>query len=243
MKQIIQDTIKYGSQNIDIAVIFVERDTLEISVYPDKSVFVRAPANRSYEDVRNRIMGKARWIRRQQEYFRNIIDPSPPRRYVGGETHRYLGRQYRLYIQSPGNETHEFVKLDGPYFRVYTQSDAPEHVKTLLYQWYRRRATAKFRERMNGCYPIVRKYGIEEPPLSIRLMKKRWGSFTPSGRILLNLELIKAPTYCIDYVLLHELCHAKHAHHGPAFYDLLSRVMPEWEKAKQRLEMVQPDCQ
>jgi len=54
--------------------------------------------------------------------------------------------------------------------------------------------------------------------------------------IYLNPELVKAPGSCIDYVVAHELCHLIHGQHGPAFYALLSRAMPDWEQRKRRLE-------
>ena len=69
-------------------------------------------------------------------------------------------------------------------------------------------------------------------------MKKRWGSCSKQGAIILNTELIKAPSHCIDYVILHEMCHLKYFNHGKAFYNLLVKIMPDWEKRKKRLEEV-----
>ena len=67
-------------------------------------------------------------------------------------------------------------------------------------------------------------------------MAKRWGSHSPSGKVILNPDLIRAPVECIDYVITHELCHTEHKHHGREFFDLLERIMPDWEKRKARLE-------
>jgi predicted metal-dependent hydrolase len=69
-------------------------------------------------------------------------------------------------------------------------------------------------------------------------MKKRWGSCTKAGVITFNTELVKAPTYCIEYVIMHELCHLKHPHHGKEFYDLLTQCTPDWVRRKERLERV-----
>ena len=67
-------------------------------------------------------------------------------------------------------------------------------------------------------------------------MSKRWGSCTPKGKIILNPELIKTPKKCIEYVIIHELCHLKHANHGSSFYKLQSVFMPDWENWKEKLE-------
>ena len=67
-------------------------------------------------------------------------------------------------------------------------------------------------------------------------MEKRWGSCTTGGKIILNVELIKAPVSCITYVILHELCHLVHHNHSLAFYSLLESFMPDWRRWKQLLE-------
>ena len=68
-------------------------------------------------------------------------------------------------------------------------------------------------------------------------MKKRWGSFPKNGILTLNLELLKAPKECIEYVITHELCHSMHHNHSAEFYRLLEQVMPGWKKLKHKLEL------
>ena len=74
------------------------------------------------------------------------------------------------------------------------------------------------------------------PPLIVRRLQSRWGSCSKAGRILLNTELVQAPTECIDYVIVPELCHLKVPDHSPAFFRLLARCMPDWERRKAKLE-------
>ena len=76
------------------------------------------------------------------------------------------------------------------------------------------------------------------PPkgLIVRQLRQRWGSMSPASRLLLNRRLIEAPIDAIDYVITHELCHIAVPHHGPEFFELLDRVLPDWEKRKHRLE-------
>ena len=69
-------------------------------------------------------------------------------------------------------------------------------------------------------------------------MHYRWGSCSPKGRILLNPELIKAPKACIEYVIVHELCHLVYQDHTKAFFDLQEREFPEWKKWKTKLEQL-----
>jgi predicted metal-dependent hydrolase len=67
-------------------------------------------------------------------------------------------------------------------------------------------------------------------------MKSRWGSCSTSGSIRLNSQLIKTPLACIDYVILHELCHIAEMNHSQRFYHLLDQVMPEWRGVKKELD-------
>jgi predicted metal-dependent hydrolase len=162
----------------------------------------------------------------------------------------YLGRRYRLKIRGldelqelPGYskkiKPKETVKLTRGFFYVYQQDPTDRaQTETLIWNWYRDHASKLFRRRLKELMPWFRRRGIQEPPLNIRRMKKRWGSCTPSKAILLNTELIKAPAHCIDYVIVHELCHLAHPFHDNRFYWLLDLMMPDWRTRKERLEKV-----
>ncbi|MBU4485696.1 MAG: M48 family metallopeptidase, partial [Candidatus Delongbacteria bacterium] len=79
--------------------------------------------------------------------------------------------------------------------------------------------------------------GKEIPKIVVKKMKTRWGSLSQSGILTINIELIKAPKECIDYVITHELCHLKYKDHSPKFYKLLESILPEWKKLKHKLEL------
>lgn len=69
-------------------------------------------------------------------------------------------------------------------------------------------------------------------------MTRRWGSCTAKGKIILNPEIVKAPTRCIEYVVIHKLSHLIHYDHSYSFYDLQNKVMPDWMKWKLKLEKI-----
>ena len=76
------------------------------------------------------------------------------------------------------------------------------------------------------------------PILAIREMQKRWGSFLDNGKVVLNPKLIHTPKDCIDYVIVHELCHVKYKNHNQNFYKFLKKKYPKWEKVKDKLETI-----
>ena len=230
-----QGTIQYGSMQIDFRILYVERKTLEIAVHPDGTVVVKAPLETPLPEVSLWVRKRASWIGRQLDYFRQFDPRTPKRRYVGGETHLYLGRQYRLKIESGEPEG---VKLVGRYFQIRVKKEiSAERTRVLLLDWYTAKAKSRFSESFEHCWPAFAQHIPAKPRLQVRQMQKRWGSLSKSGQLTLNTDLVRAPRECIDYVITHELCHLLHHDHGPGFYRLLEKMMPDWEKRKHRLEL------
>ena len=228
-------SVAYGGSPIDFAIVRRRRATLEIAVEPDASVVVTAPLDAPIEAVAEKVRKRAAWIRRQQRFFSQFLPRTPPRRYVAGETHLYLGRRYRLKVVRDGRPG---VKVIRGFIIVRTREpDRPEVTRRLVEGWYGKRARAKFAERLEvslSRFPDPEAFRPAGP--IVRRMEKRWGSLSPAGRLLLNRRLIEAPVDTIDYVIAHELCHMAEPHHGEAFHRLLDRVMPDWAGRKRRLE-------
>jgi predicted metal-dependent hydrolase len=108
-------SIQFGSKKIEFLVEYSNRKTLGITVTPDLDVLVKAPVESSLDKIKEKLLKKAPWIIKQQSFFLSFQPKTPPRRYVGGETHLYLGRQYLLKIESGKMDS---VKLKGKYLEV-----------------------------------------------------------------------------------------------------------------------------
>lgn len=227
----IKDSIEYGSVVMEYVVEYRARKTLGIGVHPDGSVEIKAPMETPLEKIRQHVLHRAPWICKQQRYFSSFGIHTPERKYVSGESHLYLGRQYMLrVVDSERDEVH----YKGNILEVECRHR--EDVRTLLLAWYRKRAEIKLKEYAT---PLVYRFSCHQvKPSAIKLkeMETRWGSCTASGQILLNPRLIAAPRICIEYVIMHELCHLVYRNHTKAFYELLTREMPDWKKWKMKLE-------
>jgi predicted metal-dependent hydrolase len=228
-------SIDVGGQPLEFHLRRSNRRTLSISVEPDQRVVVTAPAEASEGTVAAVVRGRAQWIRRQQLAFEAMPPPPQPRKWVAGETHRYLGRQYRLKVVHGSPPS---VRLVGPFFVVaaVTPTD-PEAIRAQMDRWYREHAKALL---VDGVARAIRRahwLNLAKPPvITVRKMWKRWGSTAPSGRVYFNVDLVKAPLGCIEYVVVHELVHLRFPNHGPAFWRLLGRCLPDWKRWKERLE-------
>ena len=126
------------------------------------------------------------------------------------------------------------MKLKGKYIEAtMTDKTRAEH---LVVEWYSQNAKLKLRTIAQPLIDNFKKYNIEPSSIVLRDMPTRWGSCTPKGKIILNPELIKAPKGCIEYVIIHELCHLVHHDHTQKFIDLQTKEMRDWEKWKMKLE-------
>ncbi|MNT33408.1 SprT-like family protein [compost metagenome] len=126
------------------------------------------------------------------------------------------------------------VKIQrGKLLITHKLTSNPQRVLDL---WYKEKATLYFDKIVDESLMLFVKYNIEKPGIQIKKMQKRWGSCSIKGKIILNLELIKAPKGSIEYVIIHELCHLIHHNHTKAFYDLQERTMHDWKKWKVKLE-------
>lgn len=228
-------TVTYGKENISFSVLRGARKTLAIEVYPDSSVVIKAPTGTGFDEIQKKVSKRARWIIKQQEYFRQFDPRTPERQFVGGETHLYLGKQFRLKVSEGDRDS---VKLSRGYFQVERKNSIlPDHVKVLLNTWYLEKATVAFHASFERCWPYFERLGLTKPRIQARRMRKRWGSLSMGGQLTLNPDLIRAPKECIDYVITHELCHLQCHNHSSEFYRLLEKVMPDWEKRKHKLEL------
>ncbi|HDK17458.1 MAG TPA: M48 family peptidase [Nitrospirae bacterium] len=229
-------SLDFGREKINLFLSFCKRKTLRISVHPDKSVTIDAPKNMKLDDIFTLARKRAPWILKQKNYFEQFQPLPAARNYISGETHYYLGKQYRLKVIKQNKSS---VKLRGQYFYIYSSNrNDVKKTETLLNNWYSVHANKIFSQRFEICSKIAKKHKIPPPKLRFRKMLKRWGSCTKNGTITLNYELVKAPVHCIDYVIMHEICHLKIPSHNKQFMTLLSKCMPDWERRKERLEKV-----
>jgi predicted metal-dependent hydrolase len=232
VKESFSRIVAYGQHSIRYRLSFAERNTLQIKVEPDLQVHALAPRGAAPEAVDERIRSRASWILRQQREIGTYHPLPQARRYISGETHYFLGRQHRLRLVNGRTG----VQPQWPFLVVSTPTpDQPSNIQEVLNSWYQAQAREVFPKRLAECMRTHRTLVHSVPRLQIRQMTRRWGSCSAAGTITLNVDLVKAPVTCIDYVIIHELCHLREPRHGSAFFGLLSRQLPDWKRRRQQL--------
>ena len=217
-----------------------------IKVHPDQRVVASVPHDASEDAIVDAMHKRARWIWQSINDFAKQKDTVLHKRYVSGETQFYLGKRYVLKVIFDAEQVSS-VKLSRGKLNVTIKHEiskniAPDSqesrevkVKPLIDKWYQHKAKAIFHERLAELLPKATWVkGI--PSFRVMTMKKQWGSCSTKGNLMLNPHLVKAPKECIDYVILHELCHIAEYNHSERFWRLLTQVMPNWKEIKAELD-------
>lgn len=228
---------RYGDELIGFTVRFQpgrKAQRIAIHVEPDGRVVVDAPQDAADEAVLSAMRLRAAWVSRQVADSRRRANQILPREYVSGETLRYLGRRYQLKVILD-DVSQATARMRGGYIEVTVAERDPVAVHAALEAWYLGRASELLAARLEAvAAPLPWVHTL--PAMRLQVMKRQWGSCSPAGRLVLNPHLVKASRECIDYVVLHELCHLRHHNHGPDFYRTLERHLPSWRKVKARLD-------
>jgi len=227
-------SVLLGTETVSFELIRTDRRSLGITVNPDSTLTISAPRDACDEAILERLRRRGPWILRTRRAFDALRPRTPARQYVSGETHWYLGREYRLRVEP---DRPIGVELTATHLIVGGIDPAePTRVRNRVQNWYQREGRAVMSARYAS---LLRTFPCPagRPRLIVRPMEKRWGSLTPGGRALvLNRRLAEVDVRLIDYVIVHELCHLLHPDHGSAFLKLLGDRMPDWAARKDRLE-------
>lgn len=221
------------------------RRTVALYVHPDKRVEIRMPLLFSVDEIEPFLIKHSRWLFNRLDLPEK--KPVEPKKFVSGELHYFLGKQYPIEIVASDKNS---VVFDNEKIVIRQRVDKStsqqvggslsrqDLVEKLLDRWYLEQAKRVFREISIPLVESMKKYNVAPKSFAIKKMKTRWGSCSSKGNINLNLHLIKLPEQCIKEVILHELCHLVHFNHSKDFYVLMTAEMPDWKVWKKELKFL-----
>ena len=219
-----------GSLAVEVTVKPIKH--LHLSVLPPHgAVRISAPERMSEAQVRAYTIGKLGWIRRQQSRFERQARESP-RQVIERESLHVWGQRVLLHIHHA--DARPRIELHPNHLQLFIRPATPsEKRQCLLAAWYREQLRS-------AAAPLIQKWeealGVQMNRLFVQAMTRQWGSCNPiTGNIRLNTQLAQKPKSCLDYVILHELCHLRVPRHGDAFVALLHHHMADWQERKHLL--------
>lgn len=223
--------------NITLGTLDIEVDrkdikNIHLSVYPpDGRVHIAAPERMELDTIRVFALGKLPWIRAQQEKFRQQVRETP-REYLARESHYFLGQRYLLAIterdQPPAVVRHH-RKLE----LVVRPGASIEKRRQVLEQWYRQKLKQEVAQMITHWEPII---GVKSRAFGVKKMRTKWGTCNPdAARLWFNLELVKKPRTCIEFIVVHELVHLLERTHNERFIGYMDLFLPNWRQRREEL--------
>ena len=214
--------------------VLIERKkmkTCRLKVYPDESVTLSLPGNADNEWAMQFLLEKSAWIEKKLEGFKQTAGYAATGEIRNGYSITMYGNDL-VFSVVQGDKDHVFQ--EGKKINICTMDiNDQDHLEKVFQRWWKKQSLELLRQRVDGWYPIVEKYGIAKPKVYIRKMSTLWGSCSAKrGIITFNFYLTKAKVACIDYVVLHELTHFLYPNHSKQFYAFLSNYMPDWKDRK-----------
>ena len=219
-----QKSFNIKGRQINCEIVRSQRRTVAIQIHPDRRIELKVPLLYNINEVEPFLLKHHRWIFKRLDA--PVAPKTEPKRFVDGELHYFLGKQYPIKIIITSENT---VVFQDDTIVIYAKYDLPELIEVLLEKWYFTQARAVFQKISIPLTKQMAKYNVAPKSFTIKKMKTRWGSCSSKGSVNLNLDLIKLPEGCIKAVILHELCHLVHMNHSKEFYALMTAEMPDWK--------------
>ena len=202
------------------------RKSVSLSVKTNGEVVMHSPMWSRFSILEKVARENIAWITTKVETMRSKKDKVSAT-YENGSTVLFMGEDIVLYT---GQSQREEIRLETDGF--YVRATDPIDVRLSVKSFYRKQAKELFRERTDYWLGKI-SFASTDTKIIIKTMATRWGSMSSTGRMNLNIALMRTPIECIDYVIVHELCHQRHPHHQPPFWAEVAGIMPnykQWEK-------------
>ena len=208
---------------------------IHLSVYPPEgAVRVSAPLRLDTELIRIFTIQKLDWIKRQQRKLREQ-ERETKREFKSKESHYLWGKRYLLKLVEADGSHH--ITLDHKHLTLHLPINATEEKKSFILEKH-------YREELRASAQVMvdlwsEKIGVYLDKFFIQKMKTMWGSCSPHNQsIRINLELIKKPPQCLEYIIVHELIHLIEPTHNERFVTLLNHHMPQWRHHRDKLNLL-----
>lgn len=219
---------------IEIEVTFKSIKNLHLSVHPPYGdVTISSPEFYDLEKVKIYAATKLGWIKKEQLKFKNQARETE-RLMITQESHYLFGERYLLEVVKDKRST---VIIKGKKIILsVTDVENVELKKAVLYRYYRKELRLKLNQLVTLYAGIM---NLEIPEFKIRSMITKWGSCAKDNeRLWFNIELVKKPITCIEYVVVHELVHLLERNHNKRFIFLMNQYLPHWRTQKTLLNQL-----
>lgn len=214
--------------------LVVRKNIKNINIRINKSgeLKISAPLRLNSRIIEQFLISKESWMTEAIENRKQILENKKENLYIDGEVHKIIGKDFFLKVIESKIDK---IEIDGENLYLYTKKNTKEYKEKLINKWYKEKANIIFSDIIDKWLKILNE---KINHLSIKKMTTRWGSCNHKKKYInLNVELVKRSVFEIEYVVLHELSHLKHPHHGKSFYEYVGSYMSNYKEAEKLLKL------
>lgn len=232
----IKDYVESNGEKIYFYIQRKKVKNMNLKVHRDKKVTISIPMRMPVEKAKEFVKSKINWIKKQQDFYDTHIEQKEREILENGGAVYLLGEQYEVKIIADRKNS---IKVVDETLEIYIKEryvESQEYIRKTYNTWLKEYALEILETVVLKYQQQMKNYGIPMPKIEIRQMKSVWGLCMPKrNKVKFNLNLIKAPMPCVEYVVVHELSHFKHPNHSKNFYNFVSAFMPDWKERKKVL--------
>lgn len=227
-------TVIANGNDTQVHVVRKKMTHIRLKVFPSGEIRLSVPIDTPDDWICSFINSKQKWIEEKLQNFSKTKAIEKEEHIHSGTSTRILGRQLMIRVL-PSKQKR--ITRDDSTLTVFTTDTSQISIDRQFNNWWQKNAKIYYQEVVDQLFPVIGKYGVEKPIVSVSKMRTLWGSCSRQrNKINLNFYLYKAPAPCVEYVILHEMAHFLYPHHDKDFYDFITIHMPDWKERKKHLD-------
>ena len=215
--------IRFQGKKLEYTLIQAPRRDVLIQALEGNLTRVYAPKRMPLSEIDALVGRRAGEILSMQR----ALAPAPLR---SGECVRVEGRPRRLRLE---RGTGESSLTETEWVLFCPDPENARQVRDRARSFLAEMALVRIRDRLEVYAPRI---GVSYGRVTVRNQRTRWGSCSAKGNLNFNWRLILAPEKCLEYVVIHELCHRREFNHSARFWDLVQRQMRDYQVWKDYLK-------
>lgn len=225
------EKLAIGNFTVAVEIIYRKRKTMQLKLESVSKIRILAPIGLSKQYIIEFIYERQAWIcdkiqlLAKQAQAKEIV-------ITNGAMVYYLGEPYQVQVMVNKALHYPIIEIQQDRLIIKASDISQEFLRLSIKKWYQNKAMDLFIRRAR-----VYAEQVGKSPVKIKLSNamKRWGSCSSKGTALLNWRLIMAPIKVVDYIVVHELCHLVYLNHSRDYWNLVSKVMPDFKTRQQWL--------
>lgn len=227
MSLLANQNISYSPGGCAYTLVRTRRRTVAIHIRPGGGVEVRAPHRLAKREIDRFVDAKAEWINRQSAAAAQAALQKAAFSLEPGCQLLYMGEEYPSFFQP---STAGEAIFDGRRFLLPFADTASN--RPALVNLYKRLALADLQARTSRFSRIM---NLAPRSVKVTSARARWGSCSGKDALCFAWRLLLTPEACLDYVVVHELCHIREHNHSPDFWREVEAVLPDYAARRQLL--------